>query len=418
MGVATSMVGILVILIPYLTIINGLPSEVSSPTEDVSREEPADISPGEPQICEDIFSLNGLNYSTFYLGASHGLHSLSLEEIRYYFDENAPENNKIPTVNIDFRSEKVLHFNAPIWGYEDRFSTWALKIMDWFMINDRPHLYETGSTTLQKIGHQYHMQELYSRASEIYKELRENPPRADVCTCVNDVNANGILSELATISNALKYRGRLSERGDDSTHDEKEVTTDHSRVERETVSTSLTRKARQYHNNDGYYRLDRPPKLSRKTRDAFPISKSMKNAEDYRRNKGFYLYNSSRGRTQRDTSHIPKSKKNAEDYRRNSGTYLFNFSPPKGRAKREAIDIKTITELQNNFLRNSTQETAEKLIFTDDWIPGKLNGRRDWITYSAMLYHAMPNEEGLHDFATLIYCKLNYPSLDHPADLF
>merc|ERR1711872_662415 len=450
MGVANSMVGILVILIPCLTIINGLPSEVSSPTEDVSREEPADISPEKPQICEDIFSLNGLNYSTFYLGASHGLHSLSLEEIRYYFDENAPENNKIPTVNIDFRSEKVLHFNAPIWGYEERFSTWALKIMDWFMINDRPHLYETGSTTLQKIGHQYHMQELYSRASEIYKELRENPPRADVCTCVNDVNANGILSELATISNALKYRGRLSERGDDSTHDEKDVTTDHSRIERETVSTSLARKARQYHNN-GYYRLDRPPKLSRKTRDAFPISKSMKNAEDYRRNKGFYLYNSSRGRktrdafpisksmktvedyrrnkgfylynssrgrTQRDTSHIPKSKKNAEDYRRNSGTYLFNFSPPKGRAKRETIDIKTITELQNNFLRNSTQETAEKLIFTDDWIPGKLNGRRDWITYSAMLYHAMPNEEGLHDFATLIYCKLNYPSLDHPADLF
>merc|ERR1711872_930532 len=409
MGVANSMVGILVILIPCLTIINGLPSEVSSPTEDVSREEPADISPEKPQICEDIFSLNGLNYSTFYLGASHGLHSLSLEEIRYYFDENAPENNKIPTVNIDFRSEKVLHFNAPIWGYEERFSTWALKIMDWFMINDRPHLYETGSTTLQKIGHQYHMQELYSRASEIYKELRENPPRADVCTCVNDVNANGILSELATISNALKYRGRLSERGDDSTHDEKEVTTDHSRikrevsisrskmnakrylpsklkrVERETVSTSLTRKARQYHDNSGYYLLDLPLKLSRKTRDAFPISKSQKNAEDYKRNKG---------------------------------PYFINISSRRGRAKREAIDIKTITELQNNFLRNSTQETAEKLIFTDDWIPGKLNGRRDWITYSAMLYHAMPNEEGLHDFVTLLYCKLNYPSLDHPADLF
>ena len=139
------MVGILVILIPYLTIINGLPSEVSSPTGDVSKVEAADISPEEPQICEDIFSLNGLNYSTFYLGASHGLHSLSLEEIRYYFDKNAPENNKIPTVNIDFRSEEVLHFNAPIWGYEDRFSTWALKIMDWFMINDRPHLYETVS---------------------------------------------------------------------------------------------------------------------------------------------------------------------------------------------------------------------------------------------------------------------------------
>merc|ERR1711872_906082 len=396
MGVATSMVGILVILIPYLTIINGLPSEVSSPTEDVSREEAVDISPEEPQICEDIFSLNGLNYSTFYLGASHGLHSLSLEEIRYYFDENAPENNKIPTVNIDFRSEKVLHFNAPIWGYEDRFSTWALKIMDWFMINDRPHLYETGSTTLQKIGHQYHMQELYSRASEIYKELRENPPRADVCTCVNDVNANGILSELATISNALKYRGRLSER---SGNDEKEDTTDHSRIKRESASIShSTRNARQY--GPLIYRFDSPPPYRTK-REASLLHCTMNAKERGPKIKIKYKNNDTPPKITIEKRNVEKRK-------------------IKKRAikKRESVSPKEITQLQNNFLRHSTRETAEKLIFTDDWIPGKLNGRRDWITYSAMLYHAMPNEEGLHDFATLIYCKLNYPSLDHPADLF
>ena len=183
----------------------------------------------EPMICEDIFSLNGLNYTTFYLGAAHGLHSLSLEEIRYFFDKNATEDNKIPTVNIDFRSEEVLHFNAPLWGYEDKFDTWSLKIMDWFMLNDQPHIYETvnyikckmqqfsfwcfiqGSTTLQKIGHQFHMQELYGRTAEVYQELKLNPPSESVCRCANDVNANGILPELATISNALKYRARLGD---------------------------------------------------------------------------------------------------------------------------------------------------------------------------------------------------------------
>ena len=87
--------------------------------------------------------MQGLNYSSFFSGAAHGIHSLSLEEIRYFFKPDAPEDNKIPTVNIDFRSENVIHFSAPLWGYSDRFDTWALKIMDWFMLNDHPYLYET-----------------------------------------------------------------------------------------------------------------------------------------------------------------------------------------------------------------------------------------------------------------------------------
>ena len=95
--------------------------------------------------CKDVFANAGLNYSSFFVGAAHGIHSLSLEEIRYFFKSDAPEDNKIPTVNIDFRSENVIHFSAPLWGYSDRFETWALKIMDWFMLNDHPYLYETVS---------------------------------------------------------------------------------------------------------------------------------------------------------------------------------------------------------------------------------------------------------------------------------
>ena len=95
--------------------------------------------------CDEVFSKAGLNYSSFWKGAAHGIHSLSLEEIRYFFKAEAPEDNRIPTVNIDFRSEEVIHFSAPLWGYEERFESWALKIMDWFMINNQPYLYETVS---------------------------------------------------------------------------------------------------------------------------------------------------------------------------------------------------------------------------------------------------------------------------------
>ena len=91
--------------------------------------------------CETTFSKNGLKYSSFATGVGHGLHSLSLEEIRYFFKEDAPEDNGIPTVNIDLRSEKKIHTSSPLWGYEDTFGTWALKIMDWFMKNNKRYIF-------------------------------------------------------------------------------------------------------------------------------------------------------------------------------------------------------------------------------------------------------------------------------------
>ena len=94
------------------------------------------------RTCGEIFEDNGMNYTTFSLGAAHGLHSISLEEIRHFFQAEAPEINKIPVINTDFRSEQSLLFNAPLWGFSDRFSTWSLKIMDFFMLNDKPYFLE------------------------------------------------------------------------------------------------------------------------------------------------------------------------------------------------------------------------------------------------------------------------------------
>jgi len=159
--------------------------------------------------CKDVFASAGLNYSSFFVGAAHGIHSLSLEEIRYFFKFDAPEDNKIPTVNIDFRSENVIHFSAPLWGYSDRFDTWALKIMDWFMLNDHPYLFETGVNVIEKLTHQYHMQEIYIKAAKFYFELLETPPEDDhICMCANDVTSNGILAEVVNIAEQLKYRAR------------------------------------------------------------------------------------------------------------------------------------------------------------------------------------------------------------------
>jgi len=161
------------------------------------------------RTCGEIFEDNGLNYTTFSLGAAHGLHSISLEEIRYFFQAKAPEINKIPVINTDFRSEQSLLFNAPLWGFSDRFSTWSLKIMDFFMLNDKPYFLEQGVNTLEKIVHQFHMHEIYEQATVIYQELKSDPPvDPDFCPCVNDVTANGILEDLARFAKKLKYFSR------------------------------------------------------------------------------------------------------------------------------------------------------------------------------------------------------------------
>jgi len=156
--------------------------------------------------CSDVMARNGLNFSSFWQGAAHGLHSLHLEEIRYFFEANATENNKIPVVNKNLSSEQAILFNAPLAGYDEQFNTMALKVMAYFMRNDRPDFFEQGLNTLEKLTHQYHMHEIYAAAAPIYKKMKENPPTdPELCGCVNDITGNGILGEMANMARQLKY---------------------------------------------------------------------------------------------------------------------------------------------------------------------------------------------------------------------
>jgi len=65
------------------------------------------------------------------------------------------------------------------------------------------------SNTLEKLSHQYHMQEIYSRASVLYKEMLEDSSLdGEFCSCANDIVNTGILAEMADIAKTLKYRAR------------------------------------------------------------------------------------------------------------------------------------------------------------------------------------------------------------------
>jgi len=176
--------------------------------EDLPGNETQESGEENVATCSDVMARHGLNFSSFWHGAAHGLHSLHLEEIRYFFEPNATETNKIPVVNKNLSSQQTILFDAPLAGYDEHFNTMALKVMAYFMLNDRPDFFEQGLNTLEKLTHQYHMHEIYAAAAPIYKKMKENPPSdPELCGCVNDITGNGILIEMANIARQLKYFG-------------------------------------------------------------------------------------------------------------------------------------------------------------------------------------------------------------------
>merc|ERR1711971_329429 len=174
--------------------------------EDLQGNETQESEEENVATCSDVMARNGLNFSSFWHGAAHGLHSLHLEEIRHFFEPDATENNKIPVVNKNLSSQQTILFNAPLAGYDEHFNAMAIKVMAYFMLNDRPDFFEQGLNTLEKLTHQYHMHEIYDAAAPIYNKMKENPPTdQELCGCVNDVTGNGILIEMANIARQLKY---------------------------------------------------------------------------------------------------------------------------------------------------------------------------------------------------------------------
>ena len=68
---------------------------------------------------------------------------------------------------------------------------------------------------MEKITHQFHLHEIYERASVIYNELVENPPKNvnGFCGCATDLTDNGIMSEVVNIARQLKHFGGKSRTG-------------------------------------------------------------------------------------------------------------------------------------------------------------------------------------------------------------
>merc|ERR1712179_678406 len=119
---------------------------------------------------------------------AHGIHSLTLSDVRYYFNPLANDTNNIPTVNLNLTSRVPILNDAPDLKRSDRFNTLALQVAENVILNNGENW-------------EIHNAEMWVAASKIYTSFLDNPPLgAEVCSCLMDVGNNGIYFHLRNIA--------------------------------------------------------------------------------------------------------------------------------------------------------------------------------------------------------------------------
>jgi len=162
--------------------------------------------------CPRVMAEAGIDYDNFAPFISHSIHSITLEDIRFYFKSDAPEENNIPTVNADMESEERVLPHAPLVGYDEDFSTPAMRQFDMVLRNmDRADWQVRGYSPLEKATHVFHMAELWNKAADQYElAAKLLDPESELCGCLSDVRSNGIWQHVNLVALKIRYPGITS----------------------------------------------------------------------------------------------------------------------------------------------------------------------------------------------------------------
>merc|ERR1719275_490581 len=139
--------------------------------------------------------------ATFPKRIAHGIHSLTLADLRHYFNPKANETNNIPTVNRNLSSSEPILNDAPDIGRSGRFQTMGLLVAEEVVLNEDRDWDIANADILGKFLHALHMHEMWTETSRVYQTLLANPPTdPNFCPCLVDVENNGIYFHLRKIA--------------------------------------------------------------------------------------------------------------------------------------------------------------------------------------------------------------------------
>ena len=149
--------------------------------------------------CCKVMENAGIELSSFDKSVAHGIHSISVEQLNYFFNGKVTEHNNIPTTNINLYSVERLLPNAPRVKKNPIFLSRTMKMLDFILSNndDTRGFLISGLSSLDKLVHNAHMEELYAKTKIVYDDIISNPPQdLRLCNCVTDENSNGIMEKL------------------------------------------------------------------------------------------------------------------------------------------------------------------------------------------------------------------------------
>jgi len=147
---------------------------------------------------------HGVNLATFSINVAHLVHDISLQDIRFFFDQNFPAENTVPTVNANLTGDTIL-WRVPSNPSAFKFPGGAA--IDYIMKNndDITTFRWNGVSSLEKIAHQAHMMESWMDASGEYKKLDSaNINTTEVCQCLGNEMSNGIADALEEFAKLVR----------------------------------------------------------------------------------------------------------------------------------------------------------------------------------------------------------------------
>jgi len=156
----------------------------------------------DKETCKAAAEQAGVDFENLKYNVGHVIHSLTVEDVRFFFDENFPIKNDIPTVNTNLTSGPSVLPHTP--SFPSKFKFPLGSVLDRILLNnDNPNSFSArGLTTLEELGHAAHMLEMLHSASKIYKTL-ENIDIDRVCPCLVDEKSNGIIEELEYLAEIM-----------------------------------------------------------------------------------------------------------------------------------------------------------------------------------------------------------------------
>merc|ERR1719228_1832259 len=142
----------------------------------------------------------------------HGVHSITLENIREYFSPDATEDNGIPVVNFNLTQPELVLPSAPSIPLTNPFTSPTMDAVDQVLSHMTDNDWDIrNAPPLERLVHALHMIEVWETAAPHYKKWTRKVEKIKVkddlkmlCPCLKDVKETGVMEQMTSLARKMR----------------------------------------------------------------------------------------------------------------------------------------------------------------------------------------------------------------------